>query len=177
MTEALGRDLIGIEQSDDHELVARAKQGDGAAFQELCRRYQERVRERLRWRIPVKLRRKLDVGDVMQAAFATARQRMADFEHRGNGAFAAWLRRIADLKLFEFRRHFEGTAKRDVNREASRGGRLATGMFQGREVTPSQTASAGGSWQPESLPRHLPSRADEWLRIQDSDILAPVLGN
>ncbi len=73
----------------DLDLVALAMTGDRAAFGELVRRHSASVRALLR-------RMGADpatADDIAQDAFLAAYEQIADF--RGEGAFAAWVRRIA----------------------------------------------------------------------------------
>lgn len=87
----------------DMELAAQAAGGDRAAFGELVRRHGSSVRALLR-------RMGADAAladDVAQDAFIAAYERIADF--RGEGAFAAWVRRIAArLYVKRVRRKLDG---------------------------------------------------------------------
>lgn len=73
----------------DVELCARAATGEGRAFGELARRHGSAVRYLLR-RMGAQ---PAEADDVAQDAFLTAFQRIAEF--RGEGTFAAWVKRIA----------------------------------------------------------------------------------
>jgi len=73
----------------DVELCSYAAAGEGRAFGELARRHGSAVRYLLR-RMGAQ---PAEADDVAQDAFLTAFQRIAEF--RGEGTFAAWLKRIA----------------------------------------------------------------------------------
>ncbi|MBX3480728.1 MAG: RNA polymerase sigma factor [Caulobacter sp.] len=73
----------------DVELAALAAAGDRAAFGELVRRHGSAVRGLLR-RMGAQ---PSTADDIAQDAFLTAFERVAEF--RGEGAFAAWVKRIA----------------------------------------------------------------------------------
>ena len=89
------------------------------------------------------VRRKVSVADVLQEAWITAHDRLAEFEPRGDGAFGAWLARIAEWKAREAVRRFAGTARRDARREVSRGGRPDTAVAAAADgPSPSGVASA-----------------------------------
>jgi RNA polymerase sigma-70 factor (ECF subfamily) len=79
-------------QSDDHSLVARARDGDTTAFEELVRRYSGPV-----YRIA---RRVLGehgaADDAAQEAFITAWRRIGEI--RAEQAFAAWIYRIVTTR-------------------------------------------------------------------------------
>jgi RNA polymerase sigma factor (sigma-70 family) len=73
----------------DVELAALAAAGDRAAFGELVRRHGSAVRGLLR-----RMGAQASLADdIAQDAFMTAFERIAEF--RGEGAFAAWVKRIA----------------------------------------------------------------------------------
>ncbi|MGA0604433.1 RNA polymerase sigma factor [Phenylobacterium sp. VNQ135] len=73
----------------DVELCSYAAAGEGRAFGELARRHGSAVRYLLR-RMGAQA---AEADDVAQDAFLTAFQRIAEF--RGEGTFAAWVKRIA----------------------------------------------------------------------------------
>jgi RNA polymerase sigma-70 factor (ECF subfamily) len=77
------------ERSRDESLVARAKAGDTACFQQLVVAHQGRL-----FSVAFgMLRDRDDAMDVVQDAFIKAHRKLADFE--GNAAFSTWLHRIA----------------------------------------------------------------------------------
>lgn len=73
----------------DVELCSYAAAGEGRAFGELARRHGSAVRYLLR-RMGAQA---AEADDVAQDAFLTAFQRITEF--RGEGTFAAWVKRIA----------------------------------------------------------------------------------
>jgi RNA polymerase sigma-70 factor (ECF subfamily) len=76
------------ERARDEQWVARARQGDVAAFQQLVVAHQGRLFS-VAFGI---LRDRDDALDVVQDAFIKAHRKLADFE--GNSAFSTWLYRI-----------------------------------------------------------------------------------
>src|ERR1700738_448147 len=73
----------------DVALVARAKQGDTAAFEQLVRQYERQV-----FRIAQHItQNREDAQDVVQDAFFKAYQKLEQFQ--GNSKFYTWLVRIA----------------------------------------------------------------------------------
>lgn len=78
-----------MEQADE-DLVARARNGDSAAFSELIRRHMKDCRKRA----VHMLRNRCDAEDEVQNALWKAFERLRQF--RGRGTFAAWLRRIVE---------------------------------------------------------------------------------
>jgi RNA polymerase sigma-70 factor (ECF subfamily) len=73
----------------DEELVARALARDSAAFGELVRRHQSRIRGWLRQLT----RHAATADDLAQEAFITAWEKLHTFS--GQGKFASWLMKIA----------------------------------------------------------------------------------
>ena len=78
-----------IAREDEHLLVAAAKKGDAAAFEELVNRYEEKI---------FRLTRNItgnreDAEDAMQDAFLKAYSHLQDFH--GDSRFYTWLVRIA----------------------------------------------------------------------------------
>ena len=128
--------------ASEEQLVECARAGDAHAFEELCQRYEVRVQAHLDHMVTGPLKRKVSIADVMQDAYVTAHQRLGDFEHRGDGAFGAWLTRIAELKARAAVARYVGAEKRDVHRERSRGKRPDTAKFRGQGPSPSEWAVA-----------------------------------
>jgi len=97
MAGASGRATM-LSGRHDVELASLAAMGERAAFSELARRHGGAVRALLR-------RLGADnalADDMAQDAFLIAYQQIADF--RGEGAFAAWVRRIAARLYLKRRR-------------------------------------------------------------------------
>jgi len=126
----------------DEQLLRRGCDGDADAFRALFERHGASVRAHVHRELPAYLRRRLSVADLVQEVWATAVERSAEFEDRGEGAFRAWLRGITRLKLREMLRHHVGVAKRAVGREVTAGQRPDTALHAGRRTSPSQHAIA-----------------------------------
>ena len=84
-----GAGKLRFAQQHDLDLCAQAVTGERAAFGELVRRHGPAVRGLLR-RMGAQ---GAEADDVAQDAFLTAFERIAEF--RGEGTFAAWVKRIA----------------------------------------------------------------------------------
>lgn len=101
----------------DRELVDVARGGDTAAFDELVRRYAERV-HRLAFKV---LRQEEDAEDALQEAFLSAYRNLSKF--KGDSEFSTWLYRVAmNAALMRLRKRREGmvsleqpTDQRDAN--------------------------------------------------------------
>jgi RNA polymerase sigma-70 factor (ECF subfamily) len=77
------------EQWTDEEIVSRIVSGDGALFEILMRRHNQRIYRTVR----AVLRGDEDAEDVMQEAYLSAYQHLHQFERRAQ--FSTWLTRIA----------------------------------------------------------------------------------
>jgi len=123
-------------------LIRRFRAGDEEAFRELFDRHLDALRGRVARDLPVNLRRRVSVSDVLQETRIVAYGRREDFDDRGEGAFRRWLLGIVDNKLKEaIRRH--GARRRAVVREVSRPHRPPTEQVMGGGASPSGIAAFG----------------------------------
>jgi len=83
--------------TSDDELLKKAIAHDTAALSELLERYGPAIRHELR--IGRKRQSLLSAEDVMQVTYLEAFLQIDRFKPRGEGAFPAWLRRIAENNL------------------------------------------------------------------------------
>lgn len=74
------------------ELVERARGGDKAALDRLCARFLPRLRTWAQGRIPRGARDLVDTQDLAQETLVRVIGRLDAFEHRRDGALAAYLR-------------------------------------------------------------------------------------
>jgi len=129
---------------DDLELVARAREGDQAAFGELVRRHQNAV---LRAALSASASA-ADADDVAQEAFLLAYQRLKTF--RGESAFKTWLLTITWNQAMNHRRRSSRWLKRFVSLEVKNAAENAAGDRVAFESL--HFASTAGS--PEDLAVH-----------------------
>jgi RNA polymerase sigma-70 factor (ECF subfamily) len=89
--------------SSDEALVREAQGGDTRAFDELVRRYRDKV-YRLSYKI---LRHEDDAAEALQDAFLSAYRGLGNF--KAESTFSTWLYRIAtNASLMKYRRRREG---------------------------------------------------------------------
>ncbi len=81
----------------DSELVARARQGEAAAFATLIGRYEERILRLVRGMVP-----RADVEDVAQEAFLKAFRKLHLFD--GRSSFYTWIYRISANTAMDWRK-------------------------------------------------------------------------
>lgn len=91
----------------DLELIAAAVSGHDPSLTQLLRRYGPQVRATLQPLVSAKWQSALDVDDVMQITYLEAFLRVRQFDNRGDGAFLAWLMRIARNNLHDAIRELE----------------------------------------------------------------------
>ena len=78
-----------VAREDEHQLVAAAKSGDVAAFEELVNRYERKI-----FRLTMNItRNREDAEDAMQDAFLKSYSHLKTFQ--GDSRFYTWLVRIA----------------------------------------------------------------------------------
>ena len=114
-----GANQSSFASQHDVELCAHAAAGERRAFGELVRRHGSGVRDLLR-RMGAQA---AEADDVAQDAFLAAFERIAEF--RGEGTFAAWVKRIA-ARLY-LRRLQREKRPRYVAGESRRGSRASDG--------------------------------------------------
>ena len=99
------------------ELVRRAGDGDREALGELLERDRGRLHRMIRLRLDPRLRRRVDVSDVVQEIHLEAARRLADYRDGPEMPFYLWLRLLSGQKLADLYRHHLGARKRDLRRE------------------------------------------------------------
>jgi RNA polymerase sigma factor (sigma-70 family) len=116
-------------------LLARAKNGDGAARDELYRRIIPRLERFAHGRLPLSLRRFADTQDIVQDAVARSLEKVECFEAVHEGAFMAYLSTIVLNRIRDLAR------RRDRGREQ----RLEDSSAAGASRDPSPVEEAVGA--------------------------------
>lgn len=106
-------------EGDGARLLERARVGDEEALAELLRRAAPRLRRALAGRVPAAWRGVLSEEDVLQETFADAFLEIGRFVPAGEGAFEAWLVRMAQNNLTDALRYLG--AERRGGRAAAAG--------------------------------------------------------
>lgn len=102
----------------DSEIVRRVREGDGALFEVLMRRHNQRVYRIVR----AVVKDEADVEDVMQQAYINVFTHLDQFE--GRSQFSTWLIRIALHEAFSRRRKMRRSESMAPNRSDDDGGEL-----------------------------------------------------
>jgi RNA polymerase sigma-70 factor, ECF subfamily len=83
------------------DLVCRAHEGEPGALDRLFSRYYPRVRQIVRKRLGMDLRRHLESTDIVQGTFAQATQAFDKFEWRDDRSLINWLGKFAERKILD----------------------------------------------------------------------------
>jgi len=86
-----GADVRTVESSFD--LILRAKAGDEAALEDLCKRYLVRLKRWAHGRLPRSSRGLLATEDIVQDVLVNAVQRVDTFQLRHEGSFGHYIRK------------------------------------------------------------------------------------
>lgn len=135
-------------RAEAQETLERAAAGDPAAWQELVRTHEERLRRMLALRLDPRLRGRVDPSDIIQETLLDAVGLLPDYQRNPPLPFYLWLRQLAGTRLAKAHRHHLGTLCRDVRREVALPGEPMPGVssavlaaqLMGREGRPSEAA-------------------------------------
>lgn len=105
------------EADKTQELLIGAKDGDDDAVGRLLERHRDSVRRLVAMRLDQKVRRRVDVSDVVQEVLVEANRRLSDYLANPVLAFHLWIRQIAKDRIIDAHRRHRGSAKRSVDRE------------------------------------------------------------
>lgn len=119
------------EQTD--ELLAAARTGNEAAVDALLQRHRDSIRRLVHMRLDRKVRRRVDVSDVVQDVLVEASGRIDKYLADPQMAFHLWLRQIAWDRIIDTYRRHRGSARRNIDREQPMG-------FAGDEDSSAQLA-------------------------------------
>jgi RNA polymerase sigma-70 factor (subfamily 1) len=116
------------------ELIEKARAGDGQAFSLIVEQSQPRLEALVYLRLGPKLRRLVEVQDVLQETYLRAFQSFSSFTYQGEAALFHWLETVCGRVIQDLGRHFsrkkrKGRAADDriLPAESSRG--LANGIL------------------------------------------------
>ena len=126
--------------------------GSGHELGEVLQGMRRRLEELVAVRLDPRLRRRIDSGDVVQAAFVDVVRRFDEWAAVPSGIpLSLWVRLLTLQKLAEFHRRNLGTLKRDVRREVEGSGHGAySTTLTHAAVDPQESPStvvSGSSWK------------------------------
>ena len=140
-----------LDEPPDHELVARVRKGEAAAFEKLMRRYNQRVFRAAR----SVLRDDVEAEDVVQETFVRAFRHFEDFEERSS--VATWLTRIAVNEAFSRLRRSRrfGTLDSEANHQEGGSYSVESNQPGPEDQTSSRELRSVLIAAIDSLPEHL----------------------
>lgn len=122
-------------------LIERLRGGDRAALDPLFARHAHYLHRLVALRLDPRLRRRMDVSDVVQQAQVDALERIDEYLAAPDRLpFRWWLRRAAHERLHRIERDHVKTARRDVRREVPLPDRSSL-LLAGQLGTPSEQVS------------------------------------
>jgi RNA polymerase sigma-70 factor, ECF subfamily len=99
------------------ELLAKVKQGESAAVDQLLARHREPVRRMIDMRLDRAIARRVDASDIAQEVLLEASRRLRDYLRRPDLPFHLWLRHIARDHIIDAHRRHRLAQRRSVDRE------------------------------------------------------------
>lgn len=129
------------------ELLARARDNDADAVNELLLSHREPLRRLIGLRMDRALQRRVDASDIVQDAMIVASRRLAEYLREPPMPFHLWLWHLARDRIMDAHRRHRGAARRSMDREqplAARGSEDAgldlAALVRDREMTPGAAA-------------------------------------
>ena len=137
------------ESSQTQELLARARQGDAPAVNELLNRHREALRRMIDLRMDRVVQRRVDASDIVQDVLVEANRRLAEYLQNPAMPFHLWLRHMAHDRLIDAHRRHRQAARRSIDCEQSlvaaryldQSSLDLAGQLADRELTPAAAAT------------------------------------
>lgn len=133
-----------MDSEETQGLVARLKQGDRSVLDPLFEKHNDYLKQVIRTRLGQRLRRRVGVSDVAQAAQLDALEGIDDYIANDDLPFRWWLRKAAQHQLQRvFEQHLDAQ-KRDIRREVplpDKSSLCIVAKLAGTGPTPSQYAA------------------------------------
>jgi len=160
------------DSSQTQELLARAKQGDAPAVNELLDRHRQALRRMIDLRMDRVVQRRVDASDIVQDVLVDANRRLAEYLENPTMPFHLWLRHMAHDRLIDAHRRHRQAARRSIDREQSLGAARyldqssldLAAQLADRELTP----AAAATWN--ELQRRFQAALDT-LDEQDQEVI------
>lgn len=102
-----------MDPESSFELIRRAQTGDSSALEVLLERYRPRLKRWASGRLPRYAREMTDTEDLVQEALIGTFKNFRAFEHRGEWALQAYLRRAVTNRIRDELRRHEAQPQRD----------------------------------------------------------------
>src|SRR5262245_57415694 len=106
-------------ESDEADLLLRAKAGDQRALGTLFGRYRDRLRQMVRLRLDRRMAGRVDTSDVLQDAYLDVARRFPQYAAAPTVPVYLWLRALTGQRLIDLHRQHLGAHLRDAALEVS----------------------------------------------------------
>lgn len=116
---------IWPDAEDTAELLNEVRGGDSQAVERLLTRHRESLRRMIELRLDQRIKRRVDVSDVVQDVLIEANRRLKDYLENPAMAFHLWIRQIAKDRVIDAHRRHRVSAKRSIDREQATAGQGA----------------------------------------------------
>jgi RNA polymerase sigma-70 factor (ECF subfamily) len=154
------------------ELLARVRQGDDAAVNQLLERHRQALRRLVELRMDPALQRRVDASDIVQDVLLEANRRLNEYLKNAAMPFHLWLRHMAKDRLIDAHRRHRKAKRRSLDREQPLvpAGPIdqSTVELAGQLCDPELTPAAAATWQ-ETLRRF--QAAFECLDDTDREVI------
>jgi RNA polymerase sigma-70 factor (ECF subfamily) len=147
-------------QSDEADLLRRARAGDQQALGTLFARYRERLRQLVRLRLDRRLSGRIDTSDVLQDAYLDVARRFPEYAAAPTVPFYLWLRALTGQRLVDLHRRHLGAEMRTAGREVS--------LHRGALPTASSASLAQQLLAGLTSPTQAAIREEMRLRLQEA---------
>src|SRR5260370_635685 len=94
--------------TDEGDLLQRAKGGDQQALAALFGRYRDRLRKMVRLRLDRRMSSRIDASDVLQDAYLDVARRFPEYAAAPAVPFYLWLRALTGQRLVDLHRRHLG---------------------------------------------------------------------
>ena len=105
------------ETEKTQQLMAKAKDGDQSAVNQLLDRHRNSLGHLVRMRLDKKIQNRVGVSDVVQDVLVEANRRLSRYLESPAMPFHLWVRQIARDRIIDAHRRHRVSAKRSVDRE------------------------------------------------------------
>jgi RNA polymerase sigma-70 factor (ECF subfamily) len=163
----LQEDLMDDQGTRAGQLLAAARAGSPEALGEVlqsCREYLLHIADR---ELDPNLRAKGGASDLVQQTFLEAQRDFLGFQGNSEEDLLRWLRRLLLHNVADFTRHYQGTNKRQANREVSLQEETPSGTqgFQVAAETPSPSRQVLAQEQAQALEQALARLPEDYRRV------------
>jgi len=146
--------------TDEADLLQRAKAGDQQALAALFARYRDRLRKMVRLRLDRRVSGRIDASDVLQDAYLDVARRFPEYAAAPAVPFYVWLRALAGQRLVDLHRRHLGAQMRDAGQEIS--------LCRGALPAASSASLAQQLLAGLTSPTQAASRAEMQVRLQET---------